>query len=333
MKLDSFLDQRSKDWRRLSELLDRLLALRSGSVSAEELEELGRLYRRAASDLAYARTNFGDGETVSYLNQLVARGHAAIYTPTGPRWGLLWRFLTTDFPRQVRGAFAFVGLAGGLLFGSAAVGAAVVMASPEWATMLVPEKFAEACQNPQLAEGTKEPMSAGMEALFGSMILTNNIQVGFLAFALGIAFGVGTIYVLLQNGLMLGALGGVLGRGESGPLFWSLVAPHGGVELIAICICGGSGLILGWSLIDPGDHLRREALIAAGRKAVPLVLGAVPMFGIAAVVEAFVTPAPAPVWLKLTIGAAGTAAALLYLGWAGREREEPAAREESGARS
>ena len=103
--------------------------------------------------------------------------------------------------------------------------------------------------------------------------------------------------------------------------------------MIAICICGGSGLILGWSLINPGDHLRREALIAAGRKAVPLVLGAVPRFGIAAVVEAFVTPAPAPVWLKLTIGAAGTAAALLYLGWAGREREEPAAREESGARS
>ena len=88
MKLDSFLDQRSKDWRRLSELLDRLLALRSGSVSAEELEELGRLYRRAASDLAYARTNFGDGETVSYLNQLVARGHAAPHPPTGPRGGL-----------------------------------------------------------------------------------------------------------------------------------------------------------------------------------------------------------------------------------------------------
>jgi len=86
MKLDSFLDQRSKDWRRLSELLDRLLALRSGSVSAEELEELGRLYRRAASDLAYARTNFGDGETVSYLNQLVARGHACLlYTSPSPR--------------------------------------------------------------------------------------------------------------------------------------------------------------------------------------------------------------------------------------------------------
>jgi uncharacterized membrane protein SpoIIM required for sporulation len=321
MRLDPFLSLRSEGWRRLSALLDRLVSAGPGRLSVEELEELGRLYRRAASDLAYARAHFNDPETVSYLNQVVARGHAAIYRPGRARWGRVWRFLLAEFPRQVRSCAPFVAVAAIALFGSAAVGGVVSALSPESASLLVPEEFSRALREPG-AGGTLGAMPAEMEALLGSVILTNNIQVGFLSFALGITCGVGTIYVLVQNGLMLGVLGGVLGRGKQGLLFWSLVAPHGGMELVAICICGGSGLVLGWALVNPGDLARREALIGAGRRAVPLVMGAAPMFGVAALVEAFVTPAPAPAALKLAIGGVGAVAALAYLGLAGREMQE-----------
>jgi len=321
MKLDPFLAERREDWRRLSSLLERLIKIGPGRLTVPEIEELGRLYRRAASDLAYATGHFDDPETLSYLNQLVARGHAALYLPRRARWNRLWRFWTADFPRQVRATLVFCLIAGFLLFGSATVGGVVASISPESASLLLPERFAELLQDPSLGQHTPDDLPAGLEALLGSLILTNNIKVGFISFALGIAFGAGTVYVLLQNGLILGALGGVLGRGKTALMFWSLIAPHGGMELLAVCLCGGSGLLLGWSLISPGDYVRTEALVVAGRRAIPLVLGTVPIFGMAALVEAFVTPAPAPAWLKLAIGAVGASAVLFYLGAAGRHAE------------
>jgi uncharacterized membrane protein SpoIIM required for sporulation len=318
MRLDPFLAQRSADWRRLSSLLDRLAKGGPTGLSVPEIEELGRLYRRAASDLAYARAEFDDPETVSYLNQLVARGHAAIYAPARPRWGRLLRFWSEEFPRQVLVSASYCVVAATCLFGSAAAAAVVAMVSPDSASLLVPEQFAELIRGHHLPPGPHGGMPSGLEALLGSVILTNNIKVGFTAFSLGITFCAGTIYILLTNGMMLGALGGVLGRGRHALAFWSLVAPHGGIELLAICVCGGSGLLIGWALISPGDHSRRDALVLAGRRAVLLVVGAIPIFGLAALLEAFVTPAPIPAWLKVGIGAAGAAGVLAYLALAGR---------------
>lgn len=326
MKIDAFLTRRREGWRQLSTLLDRLARAGPAALTTDELDSVGRLYRRAASDLAYARAHFDDAETLSYLNQLVARGHAAIYAPPRPRWNRLWRFFTADFPRRVRAAALPCLLAGLLLFGSAAIAGAIAAIAPERAVLFVPEQFASLLEDPSAHQFPKGDTPAGLEALLGSMILTNNIQVGFLAFALGISFGLGTVWVLVQNGMMLGALSGVLGRGESGPLFWSLIAPHGGMELIAICLCGAAGLLLGSALIAPGDYRRRDALILAGRRALPLVAGAAPIFGVAALVEAFLTPAEAPIWLKLSVGAAGAGAVLLYLTAAGHTAEATRAR-------
>lgn len=196
----------------------------------------------------------------------MAGGHAPIYAPPRPRWGPLWRFLAARFPRQVGAAWAFCLSAGLLLFGAAGVGAALAILSPETAVLPVPEQFAESLQHPPPGQSPLEGIPAGFEALLGSMMLTNNSQVGFFAFALGIAFGVGTVNLLLQNGLLIGALTGALGRGENGLIFWSLIVPHGGMELLAIYLRGGSGLLLGWSLIDPGDYRRRDGLVAAGRR-------------------------------------------------------------------
>jgi len=309
MRLDPFLAQRRDDWRRLSSLLDRLHGAGPGNLALAEIEELGRLYRRAASDLAHARAHFHDPETVSYLNQLVGRGHAALYAPARPRWGHLWRFWSEVFPRQVMASLSYCLLAALCLFGSAGAAALAVVISPELADLV---------RDRPLPPRPGGGMPVGFEALLGSVILTHNIKVGFSAFALGIAFGAGTIYVLLANGMMLGALGGSLGTGADALTFWSLIVPHGGIELLAVCLCGGSGLVMGWALINPGEYARRDALVLAGRRALPLVVGTVPLFGIAALVEAFVTPASLPAWLKLTIGAVSAVAVMGYLALVGR---------------
>ncbi len=322
MKLDPFLAQRSDGWRRLSQLLDRLTRAGPGSLAVDELEELGRLYRRAASDLAYARAHFHDPETVSYLNHLVARGHSAIYLPARPRWRTLWLFFARDFPCRLRRERAFWAVSAAALLGSGAIGAAAALLSPQGADLLVPPQFREVLERAESPDFSEADWPPGMEALLGSHILTNNLRVGFLSFALGIAFGAGTLWVLAQNGLMLGVLSAVLGAGPSARLYWPLILPHGGMELVAITVCGASGLILGWGLISPGDLPRRDSLVAAGRRAVPLVLGATPIFAVAALVEAFVTPARAAGPLKIGLGALGAAGVLAYLLGAGRGREE-----------
>ena len=135
-----------------------------------------------------------------------------------------------------------------------------------------------------------------------TLIFTNNIQVAFLAFAGGVLFGLGTVYVLVSNGL---SLGGVLGAAQFygvAPLLWSFISPHGYLELTCIVIAGAAGLMLGDALLRPGLQLRREALARAARRAVELVVGAAPVLVVAGLIEGFVSPSDLPIAIKLAIG-------------------------------
>ncbi|MBV9329044.1 MAG: stage II sporulation protein M, partial [Chloroflexi bacterium] len=135
-----------------------------------------------------------------------------------------------------------------------------------------------------------------------TLIFTNNIQVAFLAFAGGVLFGLGTVYVLVSNGLMLGSVMGAAQFYGVGPLLWSFISPHGYLELTCIVIAGAAGLMLGDALLRPGLLMRREALARAARRAVELVLGAAPVLVIAGFIEAFVSPSDLPIGIKLAIG-------------------------------
>jgi uncharacterized membrane protein SpoIIM required for sporulation len=135
-----------------------------------------------------------------------------------------------------------------------------------------------------------------------TLIFTNNIQVAFLAFSGGVLVGLGTVYVLVSNGL---ALGGVLGAAQFygvAPLLWSFISPHGYLELTCIVIAGAAGLMLGDALLRPGLLLRREALAQAARQAVELVVGAAPVLVVAGLIEGFVSPSELPVAVKLAFG-------------------------------
>jgi uncharacterized membrane protein SpoIIM required for sporulation len=156
------------------------------------------------------------------------------------------------------------------------------------------------------------PGDTGSAAL-SALIFQNNVQVAFLAFALGITFGVGTIWVITTNAVFIGLLAGGFQAAGQGWTFWALVLPHGFLELTAICIAGGAGLRVGWAMIDPGDRPRVTALGEEARDAVLLILGVIPAFAVAAVIEGFVTGRTGAAIVEVLIGAIVMIAYLAFL--------------------
>ena len=126
--------------------------------------------------------------------------------------------------------------------------------------------------------------------MFSSIIGTNNIQVSFLAFALGITLGIGTIYILIVNGFNLGALAGLVVHYKNSTYFWALILPHGVSELFAIFVSGGAGLIIGYSLINPEKISRKDSLIVKGKDSLKLIIGCIPILIVSAIIEAYFTP-------------------------------------------
>jgi len=321
MQPDAFITRKKAAWERLMALLDRAgggLA----ALSADELHELGRLYRQATSDLAVARRDFPRHPVSAYLNGLVARGHGAIYRDSGPRGAALLTFVAATFPRTFRATWGYT-LAAFLMFLLPALGAFVAtFRDPTLASALLPgsEQLIESIQ-----QGEEWWLRINEEGRAGASaeIMTNNIGVAIRAFAGGVAFGVYTLYILAFNGLMMGVVAGAAQRfGFAGNL-WGFVAAHGVVELSVIFIAGGAGLQLGWALLRPGLHSRRAALVLAGRRAVMLLLGCAPLLVIAGVIEGFISPSALPLAAKLAVAAGSGAALLTYLLLAGREPLPP----------
>ena len=148
---------------------------------------------------------------------------------------------------------------------------------------------------------------------FAGQVTFNNIQVSFLAFALGVVPLVGTGSVLVLNGLNVGAVGAVMHQAGQGPQFWGLILPHGLLEITAVVVAGAAGLRLGWAVVAPGDRSRRDALAQEGLRAVVLVGGLVVAFCVAGFVEGFITPSGLPTALRVGVGVAVWSAFLTYV--------------------
>ena len=133
--------------------------------------------------------------------------------------------------------------------------------------------------------------------------MTHNVSVTFLMVAAGITFGFGTVYLLVLNGLLLGAVAALCSKHDLALEFWSFVPPHGSLELSAVAIAGAAGLVIGHALLDPGPYRRSEFLAVRSRAAVKLALGCVPLLVLAGLIEAFFSPSPAPAWMKLAFAA------------------------------
>lgn len=282
-------------------------AYRRGLIALEpgELAEFAALYRETAADLARARTYGVEERTRGELERLVAAGHSLLYRrrrPSPLRW---LRFLRREFPALVRRHGFPIGVSAAFLLLPALIGYVRVRSEPDSAhRFLHPEIIARADAAPARAaegRGYVEVPSPFMPVFAGG-IIANNVQVTFTAFALGITAGLGTILLLLFNGLHIGATLGLFDALGTGPYLWSFVLPHGIVELTAAAIAGGAGLLLGSALVLPGERTRREALIERGRTAVRLLLGTTALLVLAGLVEGFVSPSALPGEMKMTFG-------------------------------
>lgn len=282
--------------------LERLLARSQGNglrtLDAAEIEALGRGYRQVVSDLAIARRDFPDDQLTSWLNALAARAHLRLYSAPGATWQRIGHFFWTDFARRFRQSGGYVGVAAALLFLPAIWAYVAVLSDATVRDALVPSQMRAIMESGQ----TWTDIEPALRPAMATVIFTNNIRVSFTAFAGGTLFGLGTVYVLVANGLELGAVLGAAQHYGVGPLLWGFVSPHGYLEITSILITSAAGLLLGDALLRPGLLRRRDALTVAARRSVELVAGALPIFVAAGLVEGLVSPSSLPLQYKLLLG-------------------------------
>jgi len=304
--LKDFLASRLEKWKRLEELTGRASKFRLKNLNGEEVREFGRLYRRTAADLAIAREEVRDRRLVNYLNHLVARAHGAIYRSESSGFGVFLSFFRYEFPAVFRSTFRYT-LASFLLFLAPWLfGFGISFFDDGFADRVAPQLKQKIVAHDNWTESVNE-----MNPIASTSIQTNNIQVTFLAFAGGVLFGAGTVYVLMNNGIFIGLVMGLCVKYE----FWEILifmSSHGVIELTAIFISGGAGLLLGKALLMPGDLGRKDALVTNGLLAIKLILGCVPMLLIAGLIEGFISPAHISPVYKYGVSAVSALALVVY---------------------
>jgi uncharacterized membrane protein SpoIIM required for sporulation len=313
MRLRRFLDDREPSWAELEQFLARA-GQRPETLGAAGVFRLGELYRQAAADLAFARRQYPGDPVVGRLEQLLRRGRQAVYGTTPAALSPL-RLLTTTYWRVLASRPTPLALAALCFFGSAALACAWALADPDAAGGLVPGAFRSVVE--PRPGGAGVALSPGESAALASTIFTNNIAVTAMALAFGITFGIGTIYVLVYNGALIGTLMGLAWGSGNGSDLIELVAPHGFLELTCITVAGAAGLRIGWSLVEAGPRPRLEALRLEARAAVVIVLGTAPWLIAAGLVEGFVTPRGIGTGPAIAVGLALATPYWSLLAWRG----------------
>ena len=312
--LDEFVKERAPVWAELEHLVDRA-GNKPSKLGADGVRRLGTTYRATAADLAIARRQFPGDPLLGRLERLVNRARTAVYH-SARRGGTLRDFVVRGYWRSVRERIGLVAIAAVCLFGPALLGGYWAWRDPGAAGGLVPSEF-QYVSEPR-TRGQDWGVSVDDQAAFSSEIFTNNIRVAIVAFAGGILLGVGALYMLITNGLILGATFGIaVGVGNGPPLFQQVLA-HGFLELSCIAVAGAAGLRIGWAIIDPGTRSRGVALREESRAAAEMLLGTAAWLVVAGLVEGFVTPSGQALGTVLVIGVG--LAALFWGGifWLGR---------------
>lgn len=309
MDLDRFVTANRPAWDRLE-----ALTRHAGRLTPAELDELVALYQRTSTHLSLARSRYREPALTAALTALVGRAGSLIYGTRPRTLRSAARFFTHSFPAALWHSRWFVAVSAALFLLPAVAVGAWIATSDRALEAAAPEALREA----YVSEDFEEYYSADPSAQFAADVTTNNIQVGFLAFAGGVLLCVPTAYVLLINGANLGFAGGLFGAAEQLPRFFGLLLPHGLLELTAVFVAGASGLRLGWTLVDPGDRTRSDALVEEGRRAVVIVMGLVVVFAVSGLIEGFVTGSPLPTWARLAVGGVAEVAFLVYAAVLGR---------------
>jgi uncharacterized membrane protein SpoIIM required for sporulation len=313
MDVDRFIRRNQDTWDRLAVLTERVRRSPRG-VSPQELDELVQLYQRTSTHLSHARTYDTDPATVNRLTRLVADAGAVVYGRRPRTARTLGRFFTHTFPASVWYARRAVLAAALLLFVPVVVMIVWLTNSPE----ALDATASEAQRQVIVDEAFESYYSEQPSAQFAALVGVNNIYVSFLAFVLGTLFVVPGAFVVVNNGLHIGQVGAIMTAEGEADVFWTLIMPHGLLELSAIVLAAGAGIWLGWTWIAPGDRTRADALGEEGRRVGAMILGIVLLFVIAALIEGFVTGSALPIQVRIGIGATVWLAVVVYLVERGR---------------
>lgn len=296
--LPAFVARRRPDWTRLGAMLTQLS---SGKLTLAEVSTLDALYRQASADLAVAQSAYAGTDVLRFLNQLCARAYSTIYRPHGARLESLRAFYLQTFPQLVRETLQMTQLAAALLFFGLVVGLVTVFLHPDGAVVLVPAQLRQIISRGEV--WTDFALNNATPTEMAVTIFLNNVRVMIVSFALGVTAGIGTVVVLLSNGVSIGATVAACFQAGVGLNILTFMAAHGPVELSLICIAGGAGLHLGRAMIEPGERSRGTAVREHAQVAVQILLGCVPFMVAIGVVEGFVSPGPFFPWpLKAAAG-------------------------------
>ncbi|MGC4998153.1 stage II sporulation protein M [Streptomyces sp. DT195] len=306
MDLDVFVSAHRAEWDRLDALIRRRRRL-----TGAEADELVTLYQRTATHLSLIRSSAPDPQLTGRLSRLVARARSAVTGTRRASWRDMTRFLGRSFPAAVYRArhwwvpTALVSTAVAVLLG--------------WWIGTHPEVQASIAAPGHLRDLTRPGgeyetyYSSHPAASFAAQVWTNNARAAALCLVLGVFLGLPVLWILFENMLNLGVGFGLMSSVGRLDTFLGLVLPHGLLELTAVFVAAGTGLRLGWTVIDPGPRTRRTALAEEGRAAVGMAIGLALVLFVSGAIEGFVTPSGLPTWARITIGVAAELAFLAYV--------------------
>jgi uncharacterized membrane protein SpoIIM required for sporulation len=301
------------DWERLEQIVTRMEKRSIRSLSDEDLLGLPALYRTTLSSLSVARDTSLDRALIRYLERLCTRAYFQIYGVQTPAWRQLTGFFARAWPNAVRSLWRETAFCVALTFGAAVLAYLLIRSDPTWFYSIIPEGLAEGRDPSASAQFLRSTLydKSGKDWLgvFATFLFTHNAQIAIFAFALGFAFAVPSVLLVLYNGLMLGAIYAVFAAKGLGPNLAGWLMIHGTTEIFAICISGAAGMRIGMAIAFPGRAARMDAAVQAGRTAATAMAGTIIMLAVAGLLEGVGRQTITDDSLRMLIGAA------VLIGW------------------
>jgi len=328
LRSDRFRQDREADWERLDSIVTRMERGRLRTMPDEDLLALPGLYRTVASSLAVARETSLDAATLAYLEALVKRAWFVVYGPRSSLADWLRGFLAGGWSAAVRAMWLEIVIALVIMIAGTVVGWQLVAQDTSWYYQLVPGQFADERVPGASAEVLRGTLFGNTDqdglSAFAAYLFSNNSRVAILAFALGFAFGVPPILLLIQNTATLGAMLWLYNGAGLTLDFVAWLSIHGTTELFAILLAGAAGLHVGRAMAFPGQKPVMQSVAEAGRRAATVMAGVIFMLIAAALLEGFGRQLVDNTPVRLGIGGFMLAFWCLYLfGFRARDGSAP----------
>ena len=325
MRVADRLARRESSWRELDALLAKLDGRSMRGADPGDVLRLGELYRSACTDLMLAESHDLPRDDVAYLHGLVGRAHNAVYRGKGFRFADWGAVLFGQVPRQLR-ADPALRLAALAFWGAFLLCGLLAAGRPGFAERVIGPGFVEAMDH-MYAEPLDADRKEGMgrnDTIMAGFYIQHNTSIGLRCYAGGLFFGLGSLYELLSNGIILGTVFGHMATTPGARNFFTFVTAHGPFELTAIVLSGAAGMRLGWGLVDTKGQSRMASLHREAKRSLPTVGAACVLFVFAAFLEGFVSASKIPYWSKAMVAAGSSLLLAVYLFLGGRTRPSTA---------